>query len=183
MEALTLQASGDMEERVIKRRKKLCTCCGKKKWLRDFYMDRNNVKDGRACHCKECSRRKHREWYLRTRKVPDGIIVGHTGKKFIHAGFSRKVYWDGNMLSIMKRHYPRTLNDEMVELLGCMVSKSTIIRKARKMGLEKDPEWLRQVREERHLMAQAENRKNGNSGMFKPGRKFTGNQYTGRINQ
>lgn len=47
------------------------------------------------------------------------------------------------MLSDLKRHYPTTKNKELAELLG--VSERTLVRKARELGIGKNPEWLASV--------------------------------------
>ena len=45
-----------------------------------------------------------------------------------------------------------------------------MLRKARELGLEKDPEWLKGVWRQHIRIAVAKNRREGNSGMFKKGR-------------
>ena len=58
------------------------------------------------------------------------------GRLVEHKGYSTRIFWNGNMLSIMRRHYHNTLNRELAEMLG--VSERSVTRKAREMGLEKD---------------------------------------------
>lgn len=102
-----------------------------------------------------------------TKKDLNGITVREDGIKFIRNGVSRKIYWDGNMISLLKRHFPTTMTDELVEILG--VSRRTIICKARELGLQKDPEWLSQIWEERRRMAQTIAKRKGNPGCWKKG--------------
>ena len=74
-----------------------------------------------------------------------------TGRVMEHQGYATRIHWNGNMISFLRRHFATTLNEEMADCLG--VSMRTMIRKARELGLEKDPEWLRKVWEERRMMA------------------------------
>lgn len=165
---------------MLTRMKKTCPKCGQKKWLRDFYVDRYSP-DGRTCMCSECMRVLKRDEYHRNRKVPDGIKFDKTGRKVMHNGYSSKIYWDGNMLSILKKHFHNTLNEELAEMLG--VSPRTMIRKARELGLKKDEQWLKNVWKEHALLAKVASAKNGNRGWLKPGHKFWGNQYTGKLSE
>lgn len=71
------------------------------------------------------------------------------------------------MLSLLKRHFPNTRNDEVAELIG--VSPRTMIRKARELGLEKDPDWLQGVWNFNRMDAQAQSKRKGYPGTFKPG--------------
>lgn len=163
---------------MVIKRKKVCTVCGQKKWMRDFYSLKSS-KDGHMSMCKECNKERLRKEYARNRKVPDGIRFDKTGRKVMHQGYSSSIYWDGNMLSLLKRHFATTLNYELAELIG--VSVRTMLRKARELGLEKNPVWLKKVFKDRALLANVASVKSGNSGWFKPGHKFFGNQYTGKI--
>lgn len=47
------------------------------------------------------------------------------------------------MLCILKRHYATTFNEELAELIG--VSPRTLVRKARELGISKDPDWMKEV--------------------------------------
>lgn len=155
---------------------KVCSICKQEKPLEEFYRH-SSTKDGRTSYCSCCGRKLKREEYERNRKVPDGIKIGKDGIKTIKNGWSTRIYWDGNMLSIMKRYFPKTLNEEILELLGGQVSMRTMLRKAREMGLQKDPDWLKGVWEERRLIAHVESKKKGYPGAFKMGKTFSGNQY------
>ena len=159
-------------------KKKVCSVCGQKKWKRDFYRLKSS-KDGYMSMCRECHKARLRNLYSRTRKVPDGIKFDRkTGRKVMHEGYSSRIYWDGNMISMLKRHFATTLNYELAELIG--VSVRTMLRKARELGLEKNPVWLRKAFKDRALLANVASVRSGNSGV-KPGHKFWGNKYTGKI--
>lgn len=148
------------------KRKKVCPKCGEKKWRKEFHLNKASS-DGLVSYCKECTRVIKRAEYARNRKVPDGISVRDDGMKFIHKGISRKIYWDGNMISTLKRYFATTLNDELAEMIG--VSKRTVVRKAREMGLEKDQEWLSRIWEERRRLARTIAKRKGNPGCWKKG--------------
>ena len=93
-----------------------------------------------------------------------------TGRTWQHEGYATRIYWSTAMLDYLRRHFPTTLNDELAECLG--VSPRTMIRKARELGLEKDPVWLRQVWEERRMMAHVVSRRKGYPGGFEKGRRY-----------
>lgn len=84
----------------------------------------------------------------------------------------RKIFWTGQMLADLKEFFPVTENPEMADMLG--VSESTMHRKARELGLKKDPDYIKQHNKVHLMMAQAHNRKYGNNGMFKPGQRGPG---------
>lgn len=152
-------------------RKKICPVCGRKLWLRDFYK----CTSGYSSHCKECTRNEKKEEYARNRKVPDGRFF-HKGKERIveHIGYSTRIFWTGNMLSLLKRHFPTTRNEEVAELIG--VSPRTVVRKARELGLVKDPDWLKGVYNYNRMDAQASSKRKGYPGSFKVGCKV-GEKY------
>lgn len=146
------------------RRKKVCTACGRKLWLRDFY----NGVSGYSSHCKECAREEKRQEYARKHKVPDGCFFHEAkGRLVEHKGCSTRIFWSENMKTLLIRYYPTTRNEELSELLG--VSQRTLIRKARELGLAKDPEWLKGIYNFNRLAACASSRKKGYPGSFPPG--------------
>ena len=110
----------------------------------------------------------------------DGTFMHRTlGRLVEHKGYSTRIFWNGNMLSIMRRHYHNTLNRELAEMLG--VSERSVTRKAREMGLEKDKSFVASLSREHLLLANARSKELGYPGGFTKGMKFRGNQYTGRI--
>lgn len=151
---------------MIKRRKKTCTACGRKLWLSSFYKSAS----GHSSHCKECVREEKRQEYDRNRKVPDGCFFHKAQQRpVIHNGCSTRILWSANMLSMLKRYFPTTRNEEVAELIG--VSPRTVVRKARELGLEKDPDWLQGVWNFNRMDAQAASKQKGYPGAFKPGNR------------
>ena len=101
-------------------------------------------------------------------KKPDGTRYHPAyGRIMTHEGYATRIFWSRAMLDYLCRHYPNTINDELAGCLG--VSKTTLSRKARELGLEKDPAWLAAVYDERRRIGQAVSRRNGNSGQFRKG--------------
>ena len=159
------------------KRKRVCPHCGRKLWMREFYPLKNG---GRSSWCHECVLEYKRERYRKTRKVPDGTFMHRTQGRIVeHNGYSTRIFWNGNMLSMMRRHYHNTLNRELAEMLG--VSERSVTRKAREMGLEKDKGFVASLSREHLLLANARSKELGYPGGFTKGMKFRGNQYTGRI--
>lgn len=85
------------------------------------------------------------------------------------------------MIDYLRRYYPTTLNEELAGCLG--VSQRTMIRKARELGLEKDPEWLRDIWDERRKLAHIISKRKGYPGGFKKGmRAYPAGEFkAGRI--
>lgn len=71
------------------------------------------------------------------------------------------------MLDDLRRMFPDTLNEELAGFLG--VSQRTMIRKARELGLQKDPAWLANVWEERRKWAHMASAAKGYPGGLKKG--------------
>ena len=106
------------------KRKRVCPHCGRKLWMREFYPLKNG---GRSSWCHECVLVYKREQYRKHRKVADGTFMHRTlGRLVEHKGYSTRIFWNGNMLSIMRRHYHNTLNRELAEMLG--VSERSVTR-------------------------------------------------------
>ena len=80
---------------------------------------------------------------------------------------SRRISWSRQMVDDLRRLFPKTLNQEIAEYLG--VSLRTMIRKARELGLQKDPDWLIDVWEDRRRQAHMVARIKGYPGTIKPG--------------
>lgn len=98
----------------------------------------------------------------------DGVFMDlRTGKMYEHRGYARRIFWNRQMLDDLKRMFPTTLNDELAGVLG--VSLRTMIRKARELGLEKDPAWLSGIWEQRRKWAHMESRRKGYPGRFPKG--------------
>lgn len=101
-------------------------------------------------------------------KTKDGTYFNpKVGRIVVHKGYSTRIYWSTDMLDYLRRHFATTLNEELAGCLG--VSQRTMIRKARELGLQKDPTWLQQVWDERRIMAHIISRKKGYPGGFVKG--------------
>ena len=146
----------------MKKRKKICPHCGRKLWLRDFYL----LKKGcRSSWCAECQRANKRSWYNRLHKKPDGLRYDPgTGRTIDKKGLARRIHWSGQMLSDLRRMFPTEPNKEVAEYVG--VSVRTLIRKARELGLRKDPDWLHQMWEDNRRLAHFVSRARGYPGGF-----------------
>lgn len=161
-----------MESTTVKQRKKVCTKCGRKLWLRDFYR---RIDGTLFAECKECNKQRCRESYLKNKKVSDGTFYHKSYDRIVvHNGCSVRIFWSPSMISYLQRYFPTTKNQDLSEALG--VSPRTITRKARELGLEKNSEWLQGVWDEHRLMAQAESKRKGYPGGFKPGNEI-GKEY------
>ena len=98
----------------------------------------------------------------------DGVFFDpKAGRMVEHHGYSKRIFWSRQMLDDLRRDYPYTLNEDLAGYFG--VSARTIIRKARELGLEKDPEWLSEIWNERRLLARVKAKRLGNPGCFKKG--------------
>lgn len=153
---------------VTKKRKKVCPCCGRKLWLRDFYR---NSDSSVSSWCKDCTKQNKRDWYQKNHKVPDGIRHDSSGRLIEHNGLSRKIYWNKRMLDDLKRLYATTKNEDLADILG--VSMRTVIRKARELGLQKDPEWQHGNTMRNLKMMQLENKLYGIKSPFKKGMHYS----------
>lgn len=101
-------------------------------------------------------------------RKPDGTRYHPAyGRIMTHDGYATRIFWSKAMLDYLHRHYATTVNKELAGCLG--VSMSTLARKARELGLEKDPAWLATVHEENRRLGQVASRKYGNKGQFKKG--------------
>lgn len=76
-------------------------------------------------------------------------------------------YWSETMLGYLRRNFPTTTNQELAEWLG--VSPSTVIRKARELGLYKDPDWMAKKSSQNGKIGAMVTRLKGNSGQIKKG--------------
>lgn len=81
--------------------------------------------------------------------------------------YATRIFWNKDMLDFLKDNFATMLNEELAGCLG--VSKRTMIRKARKLGLRKDTAWLSAIYDERRMMAHAVSKKLGYPGSFQKG--------------
>jgi len=71
------------------------------------------------------------------------------------------------MLDYLRQHFATTLNEELASCIG--VSQRTMSRKARELGLKKNPEFLDAVLGEHRKMAHVAHKRKGYPGSFKKG--------------
>lgn len=80
------------------------------------------------------------------------------------------IEWTSEMLEAVKNKFPVTFNKELAAELG--VSWRTLVRKARELGIEKEPNFLEKRRKTITKMAQSarpENEHKGKKGFVIPG--------------
>ena len=87
------------------------------------------------------------------------------GRLMEHTGHSLRIHWNENMLSVLKRYYPNTKNEEVAEMLG--ISSRTVVRKATELGLRKDMDFMLSVWKENILMAKVASKRSEKSGYKK----------------
>lgn len=140
---------------------KQCTKCGEVKNTGDFYLVKNRhgnrVVDS---WCKECRIKGS----ARHRKVhPAGIYQDpHDGRLRVYEGkrSGRKVYWNDNMLSVVKKYYPNTSNVEVAEMIG--VSAKLVSAKAKELGLSKAKTYITEYCKRGALLRAINNRSRNN---------------------
>lgn len=125
---------------------KRCIHCGKEKPLTEFYASRKLKRDRSGhylCHdslCKECRKAHNKSVKLAKSKI--GVFRNPIdGRLYIHNGTQggKKLYWTGDMLSIMHRYYPCTPDTEIAEMIG--VSSRAVYLKAKELGLTKSKQY------------------------------------------
>lgn len=150
---------------MVKRRKKICPKCGRKLWLRDFYKTANGLV---SSACKECTRQEKRDEYARNRKVPNRLYQDPvTGRLMEHKDRSTKIHWSLYMIERLTNKYATTKNEDLA--IDLNVSPSTVIRKARELGLEKDKGWMQAHARKNCRTMRILNKYRGNSGQIKKG--------------
>lgn len=92
-----------------------------------------------------------------------------TGRHFRHHSGCIPVVrvWTGQMVMDLRRWYATTTNNELAEILG--VSTRSVQRVAKKLGLQKDADWLCALRHQSLTFANHRNRILGGRGRFQPG--------------
>ena len=138
----------------------ICCICCQDLPEESFYP--SEFRGNRKARCKEC----HKERKRRLNKLNEGVVQRGTRLVIRKDGISR-IYWNGNMLSELKRYYPTTKNAELADYFG--VSQRTINRKAKELGLVKDEAWMVEIATENGIygkvtrarkLKEIENRKN-----------------------
>lgn len=93
-------------------------------------------------------------------RKPDRIYYDRTRQQNMqHEGYATRIYWTPQMLADLRRFYPDTTNEELCSIFR--VSHSTLHRKARELGLRKNPAWLKAVWDINRQAAHTANRING----------------------
>lgn len=101
-------------------------------------------------------------------RKPDGVRYHAAFRRLMeHQGYVTRIHWSTQMIDYLRRHFQNSLNEELAGCLG--VSQRTMLRKARELGLKKDPEWLSKIWNERRMMAHAASKRKGIPGRFKKG--------------
>lgn len=160
------------EEKTMKKRKKICARCGNKLWNRFFYVKGDG---SLSTYCKCCERAIKKEKYAKNDKIPDGIrYYSEKNRVMVKNGLSVRIFWSKDMIDMLIRDFPHTLNSELSGYIG--VSPRSIVRKARELGLVKDAKWLSGIWDERRLMAHASSKRKGYPGAFRPGNEI-GKEY------
>jgi hypothetical protein len=102
------------------------------------------------------------------KKVKDGVYLHPKfGRVMEHKGYATRIFWSKQMIDYLRRHFATTTNNELAGWLG--VSERTMIRKARQLGLQKNPEWQSNLSRQHCKLAHAAALKAGNPGGFKTG--------------
>lgn len=91
----------------------------------------------------------------------------HSGRMMLRNNKSLRIYWTSQMIADIKRWFGTTRNSELAEILN--VSRTSIIRKARELGLSKDPDWLVSVEKGNLFLANIEIKKMGYPTAYKKG--------------
>lgn len=96
------------------------------------------------------------------RKKPK-VFLGSDGRAKEYKGrYSVYLYWNPTMIRTLRELFPTTKNADLAIELG--VSERTLVRKARELGVNKDPVWQSEVWEENRKLAHFANRIKPNAG-------------------
>ena len=120
---------------------KRCPGCNRALPLDAYYK---NKRTGTGTYCKDCARERQLQ-YKESKKKKGVFRSERDGRIRVRDGRSGcpKLFWDGNMISILRRYYPNTNNHEVADMIG--VSSYTLTKKARELGIAKDREYLRKI--------------------------------------
>lgn len=121
----------------ITRPYKTCRLCGCTKPKEEFLEGRRICLSCSSAYRKQLYRERHPD-------RSDGVRYSKTAQQLVEYrnGVQRK-YWNPDMISLLRRLYPTTKNEELVSLFG--ISSRTLNRKASELGLSKDAEWMRNI--------------------------------------
>lgn len=82
-------------------------------------------------------------------------------------GSGTSIHWTNSMIATLKNEFAITTNDDLALILG--VSKRSVCRKAKELGLKKNMAWLRAMFQSHVRLAIGQNKLVGNGGKFKSG--------------
>ena len=122
----------------------ICCICGQDLPEESFYP--SEFRGHRKARCKEC----HKERKRKLSKLNEGVVQRGTRLVIRKDGISR-IYWNGNMISELRRYYPTTKNAELADYFG--VSQRTINRKAAELGLTKSKQFIADVSKDNGYLA------------------------------
>ena len=144
---------------------KICSVCGRELPTDEFYTD----KKGRLiAACKECSRKRKRQWYAAKRKKKEVVFKDTVNDRLMERKNGKvRIFWTKYMLERMLRLYQNTLNEDLAIELN--VSKKTLIRKAKELGLKKDKEFISGLSRKNCLHMLAMRKRHGGGGRKKCG--------------
>lgn len=117
-----------------------CLCCKRVLPVENFYKVR---KTGKPYHyCRECCHERNTSRIYKSVARKGVYRSDIDGRLYVLEGRQggAKIFWNGNMLYLLKTYYPCTRNDELAELIG--VSLDTICSKAKELGLKKSPQYI-----------------------------------------
>lgn len=134
-----------MGKAIIINGQKQCTRCSLWKPLNDFYLLTGGYHDSR---CKKCTSELRKEYYSQKKEAHTGPnhktrVVMHNGRLMYISGRTWKLYWTGNMLSIMRKYHSNTSDREIAEMLG--ISRQAVSKKAKEMRLSKCEEYKKEI--------------------------------------
>lgn len=95
------------------------------------------------------------------------VYLNDRGQKITHTNGALGIYWSKQMDDDLRRMFPVMSNVDIGEHLG--VSQKTVYRRARVLGLQKSPEYLRARSQKGARATKLHNITHGNRGWIKPG--------------
>jgi hypothetical protein len=118
---------------------KKCKCCGKVKPLSEYRKDGGHHLRTSCNECALAERTKRKFGY--SVKYGEKYYDLERGRTYVFCRGNKKIFWDENMLRVLREEYPRCHTNEVAELCG--VSRSTVINKARELGIKKSRAYIK----------------------------------------
>lgn len=121
-----------------------------------------------------------REKMSKNRKKEDGIFYDFaTGRCWEHNGKSKRLLWTESMVRELRAKFPVMHSEELAGML--QMCKRTLERKAKELGIKKNPQWLAKNMEESRRIARSCTRRGLNPGCYKSGHVPTHGFQKGRV--